>query len=130
MAHLFVIVEGREVWMKKFLSDLTNRRYPMKTKRGIVHFEPNVREVKLLDISVPEDSLPYLLRDLAPFIDSNSPIKRKVKWLARLLRLLFGVKPVVGCYEPSEEVRGDWINKVVIGWKKDKFDSRTGMELI
>jgi len=154
MAHVFVLVEARKLWMDIFLGDLTKRRYPypmMNGKMGLM--QPNIREVKLLDISVPEASMPYLLSDLSPFIDSSSASKKHAALMGKMLRILGRLKPiyptlrtkyyrvrVIGKaldfiirlfrpikhkrYRPSGDIRNKWVNVMVLGWREDPKDPR------
>lgn len=128
MAHVPILVEARKIWMDLFIKDLTERTYPYKTKSGQMGFgQVNVREIKLLDISIAEESIPYLMADLAPFAVSNphmapSPLKSKAWLLAKAIRVLTGLKPLSYDYEPSEALRHSWVNVIPIGWKEDLYD--------
>jgi len=98
MAHVLVLVEGRETWMNVFLNDLLKRRYPytmMNGQMGMI--QPNPREVKLFDISIPEESISFLMEDLAPFAGSHgesSVSKTKAKLLADVLGFSAGLNPI------------------------------------
>jgi len=104
MGHVFVLVEARQRHMDNFLNDLGERRYIYKTINGsLMWCQPNPRELKLFDMTVPEQCVPALLSDLAPFISSNpglrSPKKDFVNQVAKVLRIAIGLKPIY--YEPE-----------------------------
>lgn len=95
MAHVFVFVEGRKVWMDLFLSDLSKRLYHYKLNNGMLgYIMPNAREIKLLDISVPEGCIPQLMGDLHPIALNTSFLRGKARLLSKVLRFLGKLKPV------------------------------------
>jgi len=98
MAHVFVLVEARELWMDCFLNDLLKRRYSYPTIRGGEGWvQPNPREIKLFDISVPEACVPSLMSDLAPFArerSTQSSKKNKANMLAKTIQSMSGMKPI------------------------------------
>ena len=116
MAHVFVLAEARKVWMDLFIKDLTDRRYAANSMGGgCGNYQPNIREVKLFDISVPEQNIPQLLSDLAPFArerSTKSPAKRQANMIARAIRLMAGFHPI---YEAEEPVDTRWIKVPKIG---------------
>lgn len=140
MAHTLIVVEGRKMWMDAFIDDLTERRYHWVTKATdkktgkkkplVIETMPNVREVKLLDISLPESAIPYLLDDLAPFWNESdtekSFLKSKAVWIANLFRLFAGLRRINYDPTPSGEVRNKFINVVPIGWREDRFEDEKG----
>lgn len=160
MAHILVLCEARKVWKDAFIQDLTERRYPYEMMDGgLGSIQPQVREVQLLDIVVPETSIPYVMADLSPFVDLNSPSKR-MAWLAgKLIRTIGRLKPIYSIprtkyskikfigplinyiyvfwkkiepekYKPTEEVRARWVNIMPLGWFADKKDPNSTNRLL
>lgn len=165
MAHVFVGVEWRKVWGDLFLADLLKRRYPYKDMDGLTRMvQPNPREIKFYNISLPKECIPYLMRDIAPYAGNSpaslySPLKNKAGTIARVARLIGGLKPFkpipdswvvripfVGKflnkivklfktepaldYKASGEVRHQWINVMPIGWKEDNYDPSSDMRYL
>ena len=105
MAHVFGFAEARKTWLDVFLDDLSERRYPYTMNTGQVGWiQPNVREIKLLDVSVPEECIPQLMSDLSPFASPNMSLasgsKAKAMQLAKGLRIAGGFKSLF----PEEDV--------------------------
>jgi len=152
MAHVFVLAEARECWMNAFIIDLTERRYQFRMANGKLGFiQPNIREVKLFDISVPEQCVPSLMADLSPFAKDTSRLRGLANLFAKLLRkvvrlrdiydtyhspkegyftklknyifesLKLKEKPKQEEYQPTFEIRKRWVNIIPIGWAEDKF---------
>jgi len=152
MAHVLCLAEARKIWKDAFLQDLSERRYPYEQMTGELGLiQPQVRELMILDVVVPETSISFLMADLSPFIDLNSPSKRKA-WLAgTLIRSIAGLKPIYSIprtkyskikyigplinliyvfwkkiepekYKPTEAVRANWVNIMPLGWFEDKKD--------
>lgn len=152
MAHVLVFAEGRETWYNLFVNDLTERRYMHKMANGgLAAIQPNVREVHLLDISVPEQCIPSLMADLSPYAKDTSRFRGLANLFANLLRKTFRLhsiydtypfcnepwhiriknyvlesfrlkpKPKVLEYKPTFEVRHKWVNIIPVGWFEDKF---------
>lgn len=128
MAHVLTLVEGPDIWYKIFLYDLENRQYTYKgTHNQIGIIGPNIREIHILDISVPEQNLEDLLSDLAPFTYDSSKQKksavfmRKAIWLMGKLSSFFkGVKlKKIPGVEPSENVRRKALNIMPLFWFED-----------
>ena len=83
--------------MDVFLKDLNERTYHYRMNNGMegwIHANP--REVKLFDISIPEQCVPSLLNDLAPFVMCQDrypqeqehllSVRWATRWWARLSR--------------------------------------------
>ncbi len=150
MAHAFVLVEGRKLWLDLFIEDLTERRYAHQMADGTLGaIQPNVREVKLLDISIPEQCLPSLMSDLAPYAKDTSRLRGLANTFANTIRkvtklhsiydsypfepwhvslknyilefLKLKKKPKLIEYKPTFEVRHKWVNIISVGWSEDKF---------
>lgn len=125
MAHVLCLVEARREWMDLFISDLTRRSYPYTAVNGQqLSMQVNPREVKLLDISIPEECIHYLMEDLAPCVDTLSTAKKKGWILSKLIRRLTGLKPLNHKVKPSQQIRKQWVNVLPIGWREDKVDPR------
>jgi len=126
MAHLFFFAEARKTWMNIFTGDLTKRRYPYKTVGGYqAYIQPNVREIKFFDVSIPEQCLPKLMEDLSPITKNPSNLKG-IGWLfAGFLKRFFKLNPINKTYTPSNQVRKKWLNIVIVGWAKDKYEPWT-----
>lgn len=98
IVHVVTAVEGPKIWYEIFLNDLENRQYTYKAthqKVGIIG--PMVREIHFLDITVPEQNLPDLLADLAPYTYNTTQDKgsmkiflKKMAWFSKKLLSLFG----------------------------------------
>lgn len=150
MAHVFVLAEGRELWMDLFLSDLLKRRYPYKMNNGMLgYIQPNPREVKLFDISVPEQCIPSLMSDLASgYANNDTKLRGVAHRISGTIRELAGLHsintlpPIIELtfwkkvkklvlmvlgrweeeridYQPTHEVRCKWLNIIPMGWKED-----------
>ncbi len=165
MAHAIIGLEGRELWLDIFLADLLKRRYPYHDMDGLTRMiQPNPREIKFFDISLPKECIPFLMKDIAPYVANSSnslysPLKNKVGVVARVARLIGGLKPfqpipdswvvkipVVGKflnkivmlfktepvldYETSGELRHQWVNVMPIGWKEDNYDPTSTMRYL
>ena len=122
MAHVFILAEWRKLWGDLFLNDLLKRRYPYHDMDGKIRMiQPNPREVKLFDITLPEECIPYLMKDLAPFSGNKSnslysPLKNKVGTFTRMLRVAGGLNSFT--YVPDSWVVkiplvGKGLNKIV-----------------
>lgn len=124
MAHVFVLAEARPLWMNLMLHDLEHRWYPHRTKQGSTSVcQCNPREVKLFNFSLPEDCIPMLLDDLAPYTDDKSFMQGRAALAAKSLRALMGLKPIR--YNPisSCQIHKTFVNILPIGWKIDKIDT-------
>ena len=127
MAHVFVLVEAREHYMDLFIQDMTERRYPSKRLDGQWSgVQPNLREIKLFDISVPEETIPYLMSDLAPYATPeknalDSPMKKLATFLMKGVREFAGLYPIYP--EPDTKwkkipIVGKFLNKVARTFSK------------
>jgi len=99
MAHVFVFVEGRQVWFDLFLNDLNKRRYEYSRVDGGTGFiQPNAREIHLMDITLPKGSIPQLMSDLSPLayraINTESSQKDAAEKLAKGLRVAGGFRAI------------------------------------
>jgi hypothetical protein len=128
MAHVVTAVEGPQIWYDAFLYDLENRQYTYRGTSGLVGIiGPNIREIHLLDITVPEQNLPDLLSDLAPYVDARTSQKKsalfvqKGLWLAGKLSNFFkGVKlKTVPNAKASGNVRRRALNIMPLFWFED-----------
>ena len=123
MAHVRCLVSARKAWMDLFISDLTRRTYPYTCVNGQKSsMQVNVRDWKLLDISLPEECIPYLMADLSPCLDTLSPDKKKGYFLAKLIRIVTGMKPLNHKVKPSGQIRHHFVNILPVGWSEDKVD--------
>lgn len=119
MAHVFVLLEAREVWMQTFLNDLLERRYPYQMTNGNVGLiQPNPREIKLFDISLPKECIPLLMGDLAPFAHkaprTDSPLKDKAGMVAGVIREAGGLKPFNDLTKAVSELEEDEIKDMTV----------------
>ena len=131
MAHTIVVVEGPKTWYDLFLYDLENRQYTYKATHGRIGIiGPMVREIHMLDITVPEQNLEDLLADLAPFVGSepyNSKSKtsaaflQKAVWIGAKLSSFFkGAKlHKIPHVKPTEELRIRPLNIMPLFWFED-----------
>lgn len=131
MAHVIAIVEGPKTWYDLWLYDLENRQYTYQaTHRKMGVIGPMVREIHFLDITVPEQNLPDLFADLAPFVGSepyNSKSKttvgfmRKVVWFGAKLSSFFkGAKlHRIPSAKPTEALRHRPMNVAPLFWFED-----------
>ena len=151
MAHVFILAEGREAWMKLFLKDLGERRYEYKMNNGNSGYvQPNAREIKLFDISIPESSISSLMADLSPFAENTSKQRGKAHLFANLLRESGNLRSIydiggiprksrfrrfldlgletLHLKEPEKfeefprtyALRKRWVNIIPIGWHEDR----------
>jgi hypothetical protein len=158
MAHVFVVIEGRELWVNLFLEDLLKRRYSYPMMNGMTgYIEPNPREIRLFDITIPEASVPQLMSDLAPFSKNTSLLRGKAYFLRKLVLMFGKLKPVdeelypfewkskigkklamflfkkgIGIwkeipYKSTYEVRHKWLNIIPIGYGEDHKEPNTGL---
>lgn len=123
MAHVPILAEGRSTWLELMLWDFRHRSYPYITKKGqAMYCQLNPREIRLYDFSLPEDCIPMLLDDLAPYADSKSFLQGRANLLAKGLRIAGGLNDFKYKPVPSRQIRKQWVNVIPIGWKRDKED--------
>ena len=123
------------MWFQRFLNDLNARRYPYTQIDGRqAYIMPNAREIHFMDITLPEQCIPYLMEDLSPTVqakvDPPSPLKVKAHYIAKALRFLFRLKPITGTFEPSGQVQNRWLNILPVGWKEDARWTSGGAPII
>ena len=84
------------MWYELFLQDLESQQYTYQATRNQVGIiGPMLREIHLIDITVPEQNLKDLLADLAPYTTTTSKQKtsavlvKKAMWLAGMVSSIF-----------------------------------------
>ena len=149
MAHVFLLVEGRELWMDIFLNDLLKKRYFYKRGDGQSgYIQPNPREIKIFDVSLNEQCIPALMNDLTPFANNTTKLRGKAHILSETLRNVAGLHSIYDLppfpdkktalknrilelfrlkkaevkdeYKPTFDVRKRWVNIIPVGWAEDK----------
>ena len=126
------------MWYELFLQDLEAQQYTYKaTHNQIGIIGPMLREIHLLDITVPEQNLKDLLADLAPYTTANSKQKtsavlvKKAIWLAGTVSALFKgskLKPIPDA-KPSDNVRKKALNIMPLFWFEDGVVKKLGLVL-
>ena len=122
IVHCFVLMESQRKYLDDYTTWLLDRKYPttFPNQSGLI-MQPNVREVRLYDISIPEGSFNFLLSDLSPYNQGAGNIKGKLQFGTKLMQKALGLSPV----QPSKtNPLGDWrsyINVMVLGTKKDAW---------
>ena len=110
MAHVFVAIEARELWMDTFLNDLLKRRYPHKLLNGRIGWtQPNPREIRMFDITVPEACIPTLMSDLAPFMQSNPGLRSPKKDFASVVVKVLRIGSGLNSFYPEKKT---WLVKI------------------
>lgn len=134
MAHVFVAMEARQVWMDAFLHDLNMRRYQYTCVDGNTRMvQPNMREIRFFDCSLPEECIPLFLSDLAPFAVNDpsalhSDLKGIVGKIKNMIIKFVGLKPLnLDGIKASGQCRHAWVNIIPFGWKEDNKDAITDM---
>ena len=97
-----------------------------------------VREIKLLDITVPEQNLEDLLADLAPYTSAagskqkaSAIFVKKAIWLAGKVSAFFKgttLKPVPDV-KPSHALRKKALNIMPLFWFEDNVEPNPGIVL-
>ncbi len=139
IAHVITAVEGPKIWYELFLYDLENRQYTYKgTHNQVGIIGPMVREIRLLDITVPEQNLKELLADLAPYVNISSSKQKKsagfvktIIWLGGKLSSLFkgvDLKPIPDV-KPSKNLRRRALNIMPFFWFEDGVEPEPGLIL-
>ena len=141
MAHVVGIVEGPKDWYDVFLHDLEKQQYQYlatHNKTGVIG--PMVREIHILDITVPEQNLPNLFADLAPFIGSSGH-PSKSKSTAVFLQKAMGIASFLSKFfkgvelkkippaKASGEIRRRALNVLPLFWFEDKVCRDEGLVL-
>lgn len=136
MAHVVVVVEGNRVWYEVFVKDLENREYTYNATHGMTGvIGPNIREIHALDISLPEQNLPELFSDLAPFLGQHGHESPQKKMVLNVAQKLFGIfsrmagakiQKIPVSPVPSGLVRRKALNVYPVFWFEDPVDSRAG----
>ncbi len=126
------------MWYELFLQDLESQQYTYKaTHNQIGIIGPMLREIHLLDITVPEQNLKDLLADLAPYTTATSKQKtsavlvKKTMWLVGCVSALFKgskLKPIPDA-EPSYNVRKKALNIMPLFWFEDGVEKNPGLIL-
>jgi hypothetical protein len=134
MAHVVIIVEGNKVWYDVFISDLEKRQYTYQATHGMSGvIGPNIREIHALDISVPEQNLPDLFADLAPFLGEHGHDSPQKSMVIKVAQKLFGIfskiagaklQKIPSSPKPSGLVRRKALNVYPVFWFEDPVDSR------
>ena len=116
------------MWYELFLQDLEAQQYTYKaTHNQIGIIGPMLREIHLLDITVPEQNLNELLSDLAPYTTASSKQKtsavlvKKAIWLAGTVSSLFKGSKLksIPDAKPSGNVRKKALNVMPLFWFED-----------
>lgn len=112
------------------MEDLEKCQYTYKATHGQIGIiGPMIREIHLLDITVPEQNLNELLKDLAPFIKPGASKQKntalfvkKALWLAGKVSALFKgtrLRPIPSVMEGSGRVRKQPLNIMPLFWFED-----------
>lgn len=129
MTHHFVLMESQPKYLNQFVQYLLSRQYPTTYPNHPGYLStPNVKEVKLFDIVVPESCSSALLTDLAPYNQGDALIKKRLGMGVKLFQKAAGLQGV----EPNNiNIHGEWrnyLNVFHLGTKKDAWSN--GSELI
>ena len=126
------------MWYELFLQDLEAQQYTyMATHNQIGIIGPMLREIHLIDITVPEQNLGDLLSDLAPYTTTSSKQKtsavlvKKAIWLAGMVSSLFKgskLKPIPDA-EESRNVRKKALNIMPLFWFEDSVIKKSTLVL-
>ena len=126
MVHYFVMMEGQRKYQEEFVSWLTSRQHvtQLPNMPGLA-VQPNIREVRLYDISVFESCIGQLLQDLAPFNSGDDGLKGWLKKLSGVGRKMFGLQDPPGSVSkrqaPAHPIWRDHINVFILAKKDDKW---------
>ncbi len=126
------------MWYELFLQDLESQQYTYKaTHNQVGVMGPMLREIHLIDITVPEQNLKDLLADLAPYTTATSKQKtsavlvKKAIWLVGMVSALFKgskLKPIPDV-EPSKAIRKKALNVMPLFWFEDGVTKNPGLIL-
>ncbi len=138
IAHTIVAVEGPQPWYDLFLYDLEKQQYTYRaTHNQVGIIGPMIREIHLLDITVPEQNLGDLLSDLAPYTNASSKQKasailiKKAIWLGGKVSSFFKgtkLKPIPDA-KPSGNIRKKALNIMPLFWFEDRVVENPGLIL-
>lgn len=126
------------MWYETFLQDLESQQYTYKaTHNQIGIIGPMIREIHLLDITVPEQNLKDLLADLAPYTTATSKQKtsavlvKKAIWLVGLVSTIFKGSKLkqIPDVKPSHNVRKKALNIMPLVWFEDGVVKNPGLIL-
>ena len=126
--EIWLLAETRQIWFDKFVSDLENRRYGYVKDGKAANASPIVKEIKLFDISIPDETMPRLLDDLEvrkkPIFGKN--FDKVISWM---FRKGLNLKKINYIPKKSGEVNTNFVTILPIGTKSDNYSKDRG-ELI
>ncbi len=126
------------MWYELFLQDLESQQYTYQaTHNQIGVMGPMLREIHLLDITVPEQNLKDLLADLAPYTTATSKQKtsavlvKKAIWLVGMVSSIFKGSKLkqIPDVEPSHNIRKKALNIMPLVWFEDGITKERGLIL-
>ncbi|HUU77487.1 MAG TPA: hypothetical protein VMX55_04025 [candidate division Zixibacteria bacterium] len=132
MAHVFVMMEGQRKYLTEFENYLMSKEYmsQLPNQPGM-KLQPNVREVKLYDISVFESNLGQLYEDLAPFNSIDHGIKGHLQRILKFGRKIIGLKDPPSSMSKRQVKNPRWrdyMGVYVLAEKKDEWIN--GVEML
>lgn len=138
IAHVGVIIEGPKIWYELFLQDMEKQQYTYKATHGQIGIiGPMIRELHFLDITVPEQCLPELFADLAPYVRPTTKQKtmalfiRKAIWFAGKFSSFFKgttLHPIPDV-KSSGNIRRKALNIMALAWFEDGVCTDGGLVL-
>ena len=129
--HHFVAVESQRKYLDTFESWLLNKRYitgfPNQAGMSI---QPNVKEIRLLDICSFVSTTDDLLRDLAPYNTLDTLFKKRMNWVKDMGFKFAGLESAP---EPRNSTLNmpkwrEYVTVQVLGTKPDQWVN--GVEMI
>ncbi len=131
MVHYVVAVIAEKDAHDNFYYWLANRQHmsSFPNHPGIL-IKPNVREVRLYDVSTFESCAGQLLRDLSPYNASLGDRSGILNWGAGVVRKLFGLTcPPSSSDNPIPERWREYMHVMILGSKNDPVENGETAEL-
>lgn len=117
--HLFIIVDGNIFRLKQFENELWQQGQKENPNEDEIsrklYGEMCIREVRLLDISFPEECKERLIRDLG----LTNKVKTRWSFLAGILRRILGLRRIPNI--KPERKFGYRVHLIPLGLKEDKY---------
>ena len=126
--HIYLIARGQKDHLKKWIDDLSKVYLPFEyEKRKYGQLQIGVREIKLLEIAVPECQTKEALKYIGPegYRDPH-PILFKIKNLLGKILKLKEIPSVKRDF--SKEIKNEAVGLHFLGLKKDSY--KEGIEQI
>ena len=116
--HLYMVVRGANDRLARWVNDVYSQHYPWKAPDGNVkQVRLTIRPIQLFECVFPETAYVDVLATLQPYGGNWD----KMAPMAFALRKLLGVKPIQKAVVPNFKVDNNFVHRIGIGVKLDKY---------